>query len=76
MPVVNKNFEPSAKPANKAQTPVLSGGLCSLLRAARELRTVILNGWHSYEMDAAVKMLRGEEPFTEEAMKWMETAKH
>lgn len=33
------------------------------LRAVRELRTVILSGWHSYEMDAAVKMLRGEEPF-------------
>ncbi|MDD4995587.1 MAG: hypothetical protein PHW53_03940 [Patescibacteria group bacterium] len=35
----------------------------SWLRAARELRTVILNGWHSYEMDAAVKMLRHESPF-------------
>lgn len=33
------------------------------LRAVRELRTVILSGWHSYEMNAAVKMLRGEEPF-------------
>ena len=42
------------------------------VRAVRELRTVILSGWHSYEMDAAVKMLRGEEPFTEEAMRWME----
>jgi len=28
-----------------------------------ELRTVIMNGWHSYEMDAAVKMLRHESPF-------------
>ncbi|NMB47967.1 hypothetical protein GYA13_00800 [Candidatus Kuenenbacteria bacterium] len=33
------------------------------LRAVRELRTVIMNGWHSYEMDAAVKMLRHESPF-------------
>ncbi len=35
----------------------------SLLRAVRELRTVILNGWHSYEMEAAVKVLRRESPF-------------
>jgi len=42
----------------------------------QELRTVILNGWHSYEMDAAVKMLRGEESFDEETMRWMETVKH
>ncbi len=48
----------------------------TVLRAAQELRTVILSGYKSYEMDAAVKMLRGEEPFTEEAMRWMETAKH
>lgn len=47
-----------------------------MLRAVQELRTVILSGWHSYEMDAAVKMLRGEEPFTEEAMRWMEMTKH
>jgi len=33
------------------------------LRAAWELRTVIMNGWKSYEMEAAVKMMRGEEPF-------------
>lgn len=47
----------------------------NLLRAAQELRTVILNGWHSYEMEAAVKMLRGEEPYNEEAMRWMERAR-
>ena len=35
----------------------------TMLRAARELRTVILNGWKSYEMEAAVKMMRGEAPF-------------
>lgn len=39
------------------------GGLILVLRAVRELRTVIMNGWHSYEMDAAVKMLRRESPF-------------
>lgn len=33
------------------------------LRVVRELRTVILSGWHSYEMDAAVKMLRNESLF-------------
>lgn len=43
-----------------------------LLRAARELRTVIQGGWHSYAMDAAVKVLRNEEPFDEETMRWME----
>ncbi len=43
-----------------------------LLRAARELRTVIQSGWHSYAMDAAVKVLRNEEPFDEETMRWME----
>jgi len=37
--------------------------MSTLLRAVRELRTVILSGWHSYEMDAAVKMLRHESPF-------------
>ena len=46
-----------------------------MLRAARELRTVILNGYKSYEMEAAVKMLRGEEPFDEETMRWMERVK-
>ena len=40
----------------------------------RELRTVILNGYKSYEMEAAVKVLRGEEPFDEETMRWMERA--
>ena len=44
------------------------------LRAVRELRTVILNGYKSYEMEAAVKVLRGEEPFDEETMRWMERA--
>lgn len=34
-----------------------------LLRAVRELRTVILNGYKSYEMEAAVKVLRRESPF-------------
>ncbi len=47
----------------------------TVLRAVRELRTVVLSGWHSYEMDAAVKMLRGEEPFDEETMSWMERVK-
>lgn len=32
------------------------------LRAARELRTVILSGWKSYELDAAVDMLEGKFP--------------
>jgi hypothetical protein len=50
------------------------GGEKLMLRAVRELRTVIMNGWYSYEMDAAVKMLRGEESFTEEVIRWMETA--
>lgn len=45
-----------------------------MLRAAQELRTVILSGYKSYEMEAAAKMLRGEEPYNEEAMKWMEMA--
>lgn len=31
--------------------------------AARKLRTVILSDWHSYEMDAVVKMLRHESLF-------------
>jgi len=34
-----------------------------LLRAVRELRTIILSGWKSYELDAAVKMIEGEAPF-------------
>lgn len=43
-----------------------------LLRAASELRTIILNGYKSYEMEAAAKVIRGEEPFDEKTMKWME----
>ncbi|MFA5925751.1 MAG: hypothetical protein WC831_02360 [Parcubacteria group bacterium] len=34
-----------------------------LLRALRELRSVILSGWKSYELEATVKMMRGEAPF-------------
>jgi hypothetical protein len=33
-----------------------------MLRAVRELRTVILNGWKYYELDAAVDMLEGKLP--------------
>jgi len=43
-----------------------------LLRAAQELRTVIQSGWHSYAMEAAVKVIRNEEPYDEKTMKWME----
>lgn len=32
------------------------------LRAVRELRTIILSGWKSYELDAAVDMLEGKLP--------------
>ncbi|MFA5128663.1 MAG: hypothetical protein WC445_01700 [Patescibacteria group bacterium] len=34
----------------------------SWLRAVRELRTIILSGWKSYELDAAVDMLEGKFP--------------
>lgn len=33
------------------------------LRAAQELRIVILSGWKSYPMEAAVEMLKNETPF-------------
>ena len=71
----NHRFEPSKTPANKDKTEVFASVCPTLLRAARELRTVILNGYKSYEMEAAVKMLRGEEPFDEETMRWMERVK-
>jgi hypothetical protein len=32
------------------------------LRAVRELRTILMNGWKSYELDAAVDMLDGKMP--------------
>ncbi len=35
----------------------------SMVRAVRELRTIILSGWKSYELDAAVDMMEGKEPF-------------
>lgn len=47
----------------QSKTTNISAGGSTWLRAVRELRTVILSGWHSYEMDAAVKMLRNEAPF-------------
>ena len=68
-------FELTKKPVNKEKSRAFGSAHPIWLRAVRELRTVILSGWHSYEMDAAVKMIRGEEPFTEEAMRWMEKGK-
>jgi hypothetical protein len=42
---------------------VLEANKCSnLLRAVRELRTIILSGWKSYELDAAVDMMDGKLP--------------
>lgn len=59
----NKAFEPAVFRLNKRQNAHFEGVTNSLLRAARELRTVILSGWKSYELEAAVKMMRGEAPF-------------
>ena len=47
----------------KAKMELLGVDCSNWLRAVQELRTVILSGRHSYEMEAAVKKLRGEEPF-------------
>ncbi|MFA5052959.1 MAG: hypothetical protein WC565_02800 [Parcubacteria group bacterium] len=47
-----------------------------MLQTLDAVRTIILQGRRPYEMEAAVKMLRGEEPFAGETIKWMEAAKH
>ena len=54
-------FEPPKHGSNKRESVAFGDANPNWLRAVRELRTVILNGWHSYEMEAAVKKLRGEE---------------
>jgi len=57
------HFRTTNQSHNKAKNDPQGVVFDILLRAARELRTVILNGWKSYELEAAVKMMRGEAPF-------------
>jgi hypothetical protein len=63
MPKLNRTFELEVLGLNKDKRGISASPCPTLLRAARELRTVILNGWKSYELEAAVKMMRGEAPF-------------
>jgi len=55
-------IEPEKSPMNKEKSRAFGSAHPIWLRAVKELRTVILSGWKSYELDAAVDMLEGKFP--------------